>query len=133
MERLPPGKTFTRNNWGFRLSDQLDLSSKHSHDYRQRLTRTMATLPVDQVGDAIYLRVEHQTLTRLPETQHTLFTIRTYHSSVREECRDVNRAHTMLSFLRGAPPELIEYKVMTPLFDALLVYLSRAAGQADRH
>ncbi len=123
IERLPIGKPVARNNWGFRLDDQLDLSSKHSISYREKLVSTLPKLSMEEFGRRIFLRVEHQTLTRLPKSGYVLFTIHTYNSSLHEECQDMNRTKIMLSFLKTTPVELIEYKVMKPMIDKLINYL----------
>jgi hypothetical protein len=84
------------------------------------------------VAEKIFLRVEHQTLTRLPRSGYVLFTIHTYNHSVKEVGADTNRAETLLSFLRGTPAELIEYKVMTPIYPHLLTYLENNLSAAIR-
>jgi len=127
IERLPLGKPVSRNNWGFRLDDQLDLSTKHSLTYREKLSTVIPTLSRQAFGGRIFLRVEHQTLTRLPKSNFVLFTIHTHNSSVAEECKSVQRLNTMLSFLKSTPAELIEYKVMTPIIDRLINYLEEAS------
>lgn len=124
MERIPANKSFMRNNWGFRLGDQLDLSSKYSAAYRQRLEEVIPKLTPDEFGKQVFLRVEHQTLTRLKRSGDVLFTIHTYHHSVESILEDRQQALTLLSFLKGTPPELMDYKVMTPLMEPLLEYLS---------
>jgi dimethylamine monooxygenase subunit A len=124
IERLPLGKPVARNNWGFRLDDQLDLSSKHSAAYREKLLTVIPTLSLEEFGKRIFLRVEHQTLTRLPQSGFVLFTIHTYNSPLAEECKSVERTQTMLSFLSSAPREIIEYKVMERIYDTLIHYLS---------
>lgn len=124
LERLPANKPVTRNNWGFRYGDQLDLSSKHSAAYKQKLAH-LKNLSLSDFGKHIFLRVEHQTLSRL-SSHHILFTIRTYHSSLATEASDPWRARTMLSFLQGTPSELIEYKVMAPFHTQLLEYLEKS-------
>lgn len=123
IERLPLGKPVVRNNWGFRLDDQLDLSSKHSLAYREKLVTVIPTLSLEEFGKRIFLRVEHQTLTRLPQSGFVLFTIHTYNSSTADECKSVERTQTMLSFLNSTPAEMIQYKVMTPIIIKLISYL----------
>jgi hypothetical protein len=127
LERLPMNKPIARNNWGFRLGDQLDLSSKYSEVYRKKLSETIPLLSISDLGEQIFLRIEHQTLTRLA-SGFILFTIHTYHSSLSEECLDQQRAQTMLSFLQSTPADLIEYKVMTPFYKQLIEYLQKSTA-----
>lgn len=123
IERLPLGKPVARNNWGFRLDDQLDLSSKHSVAYREKLLTVVPTLSLEEFGKRIFLRVEHQTLTRLPQSGFVLFTIHTYNSPLAEECKSVERTQAMFSFLNSVPRELIEYKVMDGIYETIICYL----------
>jgi hypothetical protein len=129
IAHLPVNKSFARNNWGFRHGDQLDLSSKYSAAYRAKLEADAPFFTMDDIAEKIFLRVEHQTLTRLANSGHVLFTIHTYHHSVKEVVRDPVRAHTLLTYLQGAPAELIEYKVMTPMYQQLISYLKEACNE----
>jgi hypothetical protein len=128
LERLPLNKPMVRNNWGFRLDDQLDMSTKYSSAYRKRLADELPLLSSEDFGKRIFLRIEHQTLTRL-RSNFILFTIHTYQGALVEEMADHQRALTLLSFLRGTPAELIEYKVMTPFYDQLIEYLHKSTSR----
>jgi hypothetical protein len=128
IERLPIGKPVSRNNWGFRLGEQLDLSSKHTLAYRQKL-EAISNMTMNEFGKKIFLRVEHQTLTRLPKSGFVLFTIHTYNSALENECQSMERTKTMLSFLQTTPSALIEYKVMTPVIAKLIDYLEHALAE----
>jgi dimethylamine monooxygenase subunit A len=128
IAHLPVNKSFARNNWGFRYGDQLDLSSKYSATYREKLETDAPFFSNEEVAEKIFLRVEHQTLTRLANSEHVLFTIHTYHHSVKEVVADPVRTQTLLSYLQGAPAELIEYKVMTPIYPQLVNYLNGAVS-----
>jgi hypothetical protein len=123
IERIPLNKSFARNNWGFRYGDQLDLSSKYSTAYREKLEADAPSFTMNDVAEKIFLRIEHQTLTRLPRSGFVLFTIHTYNHAVREVCADIKQAQTLLAFLKGTPADLIEYKVMTPFYPILIDYL----------
>jgi hypothetical protein len=132
IERIPLNKSFARNNWGFRYGDQLDLSSKHSAAYREKLEADAPSFTMNDVAEKIFLRVEHQTLTRLPRSGFVLFTIHTYNHSVQEVSSEIKHAHILLSFLKGTPAELIEYKVMTPIYTQLLTYLENTVTAVIR-
>nr|HZX74399.1 DUF3445 domain-containing protein [Cyclobacteriaceae bacterium] len=124
VERIPLHKTIVRNNWGFRVGNQLDLSSKHSSTYRTRLD-SASKLTLNAFGDHIFLRVEHQSLSRLPVSEHILFTIHTYQSPLAEEAKDPWRMKTLSSFLKTVPPELLEYKLMAPFAATLAHYIDQ--------
>lgn len=127
IERLPVGKTFQRNNWGFRVCRQLDLSSRHSKAYAEQLTRVASSLTPATVGDNIYIRIEHQTLSRLPLSGCVLFTIHTYQSLLGEEVKAAGRAKTLHSFLKDVPEELQQYKLIRPYWAVMLDYLKSCA------
>jgi hypothetical protein len=44
---------------------------------------------------------------------------------VNDETKDFDHAKAMLEFVKSAPPELIEYKVMTPYLKSLIAYLDK--------
>lgn len=124
IERIPVNKTISRNNWGFRASNQLDLSSRHSAAYRVAL-KAASKLTPNAIGDHIYLRVEHQTLSRLPISGCILFTIHTYQSLLTEEAKDPARMRMLSSFLKTIPAELLEYKLMAPFAASLMLYIDQ--------
>jgi dimethylamine monooxygenase subunit A len=124
IERLPLNKPVVRNNWGFRLGNQLDLSSKHAMWYRKKLADENHGMNLTNIGEKIFLRVEHQTLTRLPKSGYVLFTIHTYQNVLAAEAAIPERKAGMYTFLKSTPKELIEYKQMEGFYDLLLEYLS---------
>jgi len=125
IERIPVGKVFQRNNWGFRITDQLDLSARHTESYLQLLARASVEMNDDNAGEKIFVRVEHQTLSRLPKSGFILFTIHTYQNRLEEEIKDTARGKTIYSFLITVPEKLLEYKLMTSFISSLLTYLKR--------
>lgn len=128
MAHLPVSKPLQRNNWGLRVTNALDLSSRHSAAYQALLQQKTSTLTSQNAGDQIYIRIEHQTLTRLPVSHHILFTIHTYQNPVSTETTSPERARQLLSFLHSVPPAVADYKLILPLLPALLAYLHERAG-----
>lgn len=123
MQRLALGKPMERTNWGFRLTNQLDLSTRHTAWYRAHVEEQMKTLGLEEIGTRLWVRIEHQTLTRLPGG-YVLFTIHTFQNPLGHE--PIERQKIMLSFLKTVPPALIQYKVMDRFFPLLIDYLERA-------
>jgi hypothetical protein len=123
LERIPAHAPIARNNWGFRVTDKLDLSSRHTAHYKEQLYALAPHLTVANIGSKVFIRVEHQTLSRLSGSGCILFTIHTYNNTVEDEVRDESRAQTLLSFLKTVPAELLEYKSMTPFAPTLIRYL----------
>ncbi len=127
MARLPVGRPLQRNNWGLRVTNQLDLSSRNSAAYQALLQQKASLLTSQNAGNQIYIRIEHQTLTRLPVSNHILFTIHTYQNLVSDETVTTERAGQLLSFLHSVPPAVADYKLILPLLPALLAYLHEKA------
>lgn len=122
IERIPMNKPMARTNWGFRVTDQLDLSVRHSGWYKKLLNEVSSEITAETAGDKLHFRIERQTLSRL-QSGHVLFTIHTYNNKLSDEIKDKDRAKAMLTYLSTVPPELLEYKQMTPFADKLIRYL----------
>ncbi len=123
IARIPVHKPIARTNWGFRITDQMDLSSRHTAQYLKLLEDQAENITHENAGDKILVRSERQTLSRLPASGFVLFTIHTYNSKVKDECQDTDRATAMLSFLKTVPKELQEYKLLTTFVEKLIAYL----------
>ena len=80
-----------------------------------------------RLGETMWLRVERQTLTRLPESAAVLFTIRTYVDPLEDAIDGPVAAAALAARLREMPDPLAGYKVLTWLRPALLGWLERRA------
>jgi hypothetical protein len=114
-----------RANWAIRATDSLDLSPR------------AGPVPVEHVdagnaGETLVVRVERQTLSRLPETGAILFTIHTRSRPLDIVACDPQRARRLLEAVRSMPPEMAGYKGIAPVQDALVEYLETRAGSAAR-
>ncbi len=125
MERLPVNRSVWRASWNFKISDELDLSSRHNERYRQELMRVAPELNADNIGSRLFIRIERQTLTRLPLSNCILFGIHTYQNTLENEAQDAARAASMLNVLRTTPREMMDYKAISPFETALLGYLEK--------
>jgi hypothetical protein len=121
LRRLRPGRPVWRANWAVRATDALDLSPTAG---------PVATGHVDagNAGETLFVRVERQTLSRLPETGAILFTVHTRSRPLGLVAGDPERARRLLDAVRSMPPEMARYKGITPLQDALVAYLVARAG-----
>lgn len=126
MERLPAGRSVWRLNWSVKVSDQLDRSSRHMSVLNQLLTDRLPDLTPETIGQQLYVRVERQTISRLPRSGAILFGIHTYQSLLAHEAADPERAHCMAQVLSTTPPALLAYKGMTAFLPMLLAYLKQA-------
>ena len=86
-------------------------------------------LTAANAGERLWLRVERQTLRRLPETRAVVFTIRTLISRLDEVVAEAGVAAAMAQRLREMEPGMAGYKGMPVLGPALLAYLDGIAAQ----
>ncbi|MGV0818152.1 heme-dependent oxidative N-demethylase family protein [Martelella sp. AMO21009] len=119
FDNLKPGLPAERFNWSFKGANALAMPvSKHLPEDPFRPIRPIA---------ANFMRVERQTLTRLPQTGAILFTIRIYMDPVEAILRHPERktiATAMIGQLHGLSAEERGYKgMMDADIDALIAWL----------
>jgi hypothetical protein len=119
MEGLKPGRSVTRVNWAITVTDRLDLEPWTLPEWRH----LFQGLTASNAGERCFLRLERQTLTLLPRTRGVLFTIHTYRAPVASEVEEPARRRRLANVLRTVPPEMRDYKRLTPLIEPLLAYL----------
>jgi hypothetical protein len=107
--RLAHGRPVRRLNWTMTINPRLDTSPENYPVWGpDRLTVTPAT-----VGEKVHLRVELQTLFRLPRSNAILFGIRCYLIRLDEVTRVPKWARRLHRVLRDLEPELADYKGLT--------------------
>jgi hypothetical protein len=79
-------------------------------------------------GDRLWLRVERQTLRRLPDTSAVVFTIRTHITRLDAAIATGVGASDLAAALRDMAPATQAYKHIAPLRPALLAWLDRRVG-----
>ncbi|WP_176082485.1 DUF3445 domain-containing protein [Martelella sp. HB161492] len=119
FDNLQPDLPASRLNWSFKGSDSLAMPvSKHLRDDPFK--------PVSPI-ESNFLRVERQTLRRLPETGAVLFTIRIYADPLTAIARHPDKsriAASMIVKLENLKPEERSYKDMSDSnIAALIAYL----------
>jgi len=119
--RLKVEKPVWRVNWG--LIDDPTLFQPTGHG-RKGLN---PDITVDNAGDKLWLRMERQTLRRLPRTYGILFTIRVYVRPLRELAIRPERASELAATIRSMPEPIRLYKSLPPFLDAVLEWLDRVA------
>lgn len=125
MERVPVGRPVWRLNWSLKLSDQLDMTSRHTPALDQLLADGLPNLTPDTIGQQLFLRIERQTLTRLPRSGTVLFGIHTYQNRLDLELAErPDGAARLARVLETAPLALLDYKGITPFLEPLLKYLT---------
>jgi len=78
--------------------------------------------------DDLYLRVERQTLRRLPESRAVLFTIHTSVESLGQVAETPERAATLAASLRSSTPATRAYKGWSELIESAAQFLEERAG-----
>ena len=126
MERLPVGRPVWRLNWSVKISNQLDMTSRHKPTLDQLLADRLPYLTPDTLGEQLYIRSERQTLTRLPQSGTILFGIHTYQNLLGNEVAErTGSAEKMARVFSTTPPAMIAYKRMTEFMPTLLTYLEK--------
>ncbi|KAF5827021.1 hypothetical protein DUNSADRAFT_1490 [Dunaliella salina] len=87
LDKLKPERPFTRANWGIDPNPDLDQHPPQTDEEEQEaMRRAMSRGPitVENAGEKLFLRVERQTFSRLPESQAVVFTIHTFVRPLKE-------------------------------------------------
>ena len=127
LSTMKPGKTIWRLSWNFKLTDQLDLSTKHKQHYKADFALRAPELTPEAAGREVFIRIERQTFTRLRGVPYVLFGIHTYNSRLADEAADPTRARRLLQVIRGAPDDVKDYKAITPIEAAMTAFLEERA------
>lgn len=114
LTRLTPGEVSLRGNWGLSRSAELN-----QHPSR-RLPRLDATVEPGEV----WLRVEHQALTRLPESGGVLFGIRISTQSLSDLSADAELRCRLRLALETMPAAMAEYKGLTEARSRIIEFLA---------
>ena len=117
MARLKVERPVWRMNWGIRPTSQLDQSPRHG----EFLTQQQSLVTSENAGDRCFLRVERQTLSRLPKTGNILFTIHTHQTRL---CDLANvQKHRLLRTLQTCPRETLSYKGLATIAEPVIAFL----------
>jgi hypothetical protein len=118
MRHLKPGHIVSRKNWS--LLDDPTLfqpSGKWRIDGRPDITSANA-------GERVFLRVERQTLRRLPASGAVLFGIRVHVYRLDQVIDSRARATALAEAVHALPPDIQHYKSLLPFRAALLGWLA---------
>jgi hypothetical protein len=117
FERLKPDYPVYRLNWSIVETPELFLQSGHG------LATVNQAITAENAGEKLWLRVERQTLRRLPISDHVLFTIRTYVDPLAQVVADPEIRQALIETIETVPPEMQIYKSLLPVRSALMGYL----------
>jgi hypothetical protein len=122
MRHLKPGHIVSRLNWSL-LDDPalFQPNGKWRTDDRTDITARNA-------GSRVFLRVERQTLRRLPVTEAVLFGIRVHVYPLNRVINRPEHAATLADAVRSLPKEMQHYKSLLPFREPLLEWLEIAGA-----
>ena len=106
---LQLGSPVRRLNWTMTINPRLDTSPENYPFWGGDRN----TVNADNVGELVHLRVELQTLFRLPRSNGIMFGVRCYLISLNEIATHPRWAKRLHRVLKSLHPDLIEYKGMT--------------------
>ncbi len=115
--RLKPEWPMWRINWV--VMDDGALFQPVGH--YQPLPATAVTR--ENAGDLLWLRLERQTLRRLPQSGDILFTIRIYNQPLSALAKNPQRAAQLAAALRGLTPDILDYLSVGPILTPTLAWL----------
>lgn len=127
MRHLKPGKLTERLNWSVTDDPALfQVEGKHRTGLDPSFTAANA-------GERLFLRVERQTLSRLPQSGFVLFTIRVHTYPLSRVAAQPGAAARLAEAVRAMPEAMAAYKSLPPFRAALLGFLDEPArGGASR-
>lgn len=117
FQRLKTERPVWRLNWS--LTDDPALFQPTGHGQQRPLPHITAA----HAGEQLWLRLERQTLRRLPRTGAILFTIRVYVHALQSLAAHPERAASLAATIRSMPPAMRHYKSLTPVLEAVLAWL----------
>lgn len=118
---LRHGQPVRRLNWTMTINPRLDTSPENYPKWGPDRT----TVTPENVGDKVHLRVELQSLWRLPRSNALLFPIRCYLIKLDELVTVPKWARRAHRVLKNLPPELADYKGLTRYRQTAVDYLAQ--------
>lgn len=123
FDNLPPGRFVERFNWAVNVDGSLHLPKSKSEG--------VSAAAIDLTEESAFIRIERQTLRKLPETGAIVFTIRIYSDPLALLRQRADAAVLALSFieqLRALDLQQAAYKGLVSKRDALISALVSIAG-----
>jgi hypothetical protein len=120
MRHLKPGHVASRLNWSL-----LDDPALFQPGGKWRVEGG-SDITAENAGSRVFLRVERQTLRRLPASEAVLFGIRVHVYSLDQVIDRPDRAAALADAVRALPVEIQHYKSLLPFREALLGWLEAA-------
>ncbi|WNG85851.1 DUF3445 domain-containing protein [Mycobacterium sp. ITM-2016-00317] len=125
LMRLQPGETYRRTNWTLTVGRRLDVSTERYPEWGPDRT-TIQTVPDEQFGRLVHLRVEVQHLIRLPESGSICFLIRTYLLPLADLATYAPWRQRTAAVLADLPDDMADYKGIIAYRDRAVSWLRNA-------
>lgn len=122
FDRLRPGKDFWRLGWGVLVTDEPYQATDGTAPPRPPLPTP------DRASDALFVRVERETLRRFPRTECVLFTIRTYIRPLGHLDDRPDEATRLTEALLAMPDDVADYKAVVEIRPVVAEWLTRLTG-----
>lgn len=122
--RLRASQPYMRFNYAVALSGELFHPNGHHN-------LTTGTLEHPVTLEQLHLRVERQTLQRLPRSQGILFGIRTYITPLAEVTRDVGAARALRTQVKSYGEDVAAYKNKAFWWSVLEKHLNEVLADED--
>lgn len=119
---LKPNRIFGRANWGIASDPAL---------YQPDAPPRPAGITPANAGEHLWLRIERQTLRRLPVSGAVVFTIRTEITRLDRALAGPGRAADLAAAIRDMTPATQRYKDIAPFAGALLPWLDARAAASS--
>lgn len=120
FEGIQVARPVWRLNWS--LVDQPTLFLPPEHRGHPR------PISAERAGSELWLRVERQTLRRLPNSGDVVFGIHTYVDPLEDAIRSPAAASALAARIREMPHDMARYKSILPIREPLLAWLDGRAG-----
>ena len=118
MAALKPGKVVERLNWSVVDDGALfQTGGRHRSGHDPSVTASNA-------GERLFLRVERQTLIRLPQSGSVLFAIHVHSYRLARVLAVPGAAAELAAAVQALPESLASYKSLPPIRNALVAYLT---------
>ncbi|KAI2627561.1 hypothetical protein GGR54DRAFT_652407 [Hypoxylon sp. NC1633] len=107
--RMQPGDFIGRMNWSLQV-DGADLFRTDGNNYYPETNQAVSDDKEDPSLDQSFLRVEHQTLTKLPRTSAVIFTVRSYMTPL-HQIKAEGEGKALAKAIESMPEGLGHYKM----------------------
>ncbi|MCV7054124.1 heme-dependent oxidative N-demethylase family protein [Mycolicibacterium gilvum] len=125
LMRLQPGETYRRTNWTLTIDRRLDVSTERYCEWGPDRT-LIQTVPDDEFGRRVHLRVEVQHLIRLPESGSICFLIRSYMLPLADLAAFEPWRQRAAAVLAELPDDIADYKGIIAYRDRAVAWLRNA-------